>query len=433
MTLASHPKTKKQERELLWDYYRTVRQASVAMCATLDPEQCRIQPIPEVSPPWWNLAHTSWFFVRNALEPFGGKTIKEDHLFDYVLNSYYVSLGPRIARDLRGLVTRPTMQEVYEYRKSVDTRMEALIRGLKTEIYERLAPIILLGLQHERQHQELFYSEIKFILYQNPPSLRIPYRRQVQEKTSNPTLPQKFISFEGGLYNIGNCEKDWGWDNEYPIHKFFVENFALQNRLITNREYMEFMDDGGYEKQLLWLDNGWNRRQMEGWTGPLYWEKVDGEWQIWTLTGMKKIDPDEPVCHVSFYEAEAFARWKEARLPKEQEWECAARLSKISSEKGNFLDSGTLHPKKAPNQEGLTQMLGEVWEWTASYYEPYPGYKPFTGNLREYNEKFMDNQRVLRGGSCVTERDHIRISYRNFWPPETRFQFTGFRLATNFL
>lgn len=418
-----------REREILLNRFRTVRQASAQMCSPLEPEQCRIQPIAEVSPPWWNLAHTSWFFVRNVLEPFGGKQTKEDGLFDYVLNSYYASLGPRIARDHRGFITRPTMKEVYQYRESVDNRVEELLGNLINRRYKDCAAIIALGLQHEQQHQELFYTEIKYILYQNPPDLRVPYYIKPQEKAKGRSHPSSHSSFKGGLYEIGNLEESWGWDNEYPVHKCYIHDFALQNRLVTNAEYLEFMKDGGYQKQLLWLDNGWNKRQSEKWEAPLYWEKVDGEWQMWTLSGMKKVDPLEPVCHVSFYEAEAYARWKEARLPSEQEWEHAARVSKSSADDGNFLDSGHLHPQRAPAEKGLAQMLGDVWEWTSSYYVPYPGYSPYTGKLREYNEKFMDNQRVLRGGSCVTERDHIRISYRNFWPPDTRFQFAGFRLA----
>lgn len=418
------------QREKMLKRYIETRTASIAMCAPLEPEQCRIQPVVEVSPPWWNLGHTSWFFVRNILLPFGGGTAKEDELFDYVLNSYYVSLGPRVERSRRGLMARPTMKEVHDYRKSVDQRMEALIPSLNESQWIKCAPLIEIGIQHEQQHQELFYTEIKFILYQTPRALRPTYLQQVSSIAKNKkTSAISFIDFAGGLYEFGNLEGGWGWDNEEPVHKYYLDNFSLQNRLITNGEYLEFIEDGGYEQPLLWLDNGWTKVSEHGWKAPLYWESVDGSWDVWTLSGMQPLCLNEPVCHVSFYEAEAYATWKGGRLPSEREWEFAARSTDASAADGNFLDSGLLHPKPARNSTDLTQMLGDVWEWTTSYYEPYPGFKPYKGALSEYNEKFMDNQRVIRGGSCVTERNHIRISYRNFWPPDTRFQFTGIRLS----
>lgn len=418
----------KTTRKDLLSRYHAVRQASIAMCAPLNAEQCRIQPMPEVSPPWWNMAHTSWFFSRNVLKPFKGKRTEKDDLFDYVLNSYYTALGPGLERDRRGLMTRPTMQEVYDYRKSVDKRIEDLILHSDQSSFLKIAPIIAIGIQHEQQHQELFYSEIKYILYQTPPALRMPYKIKDKKAKRGKSPAAQFLDIPGGLHKFGNVEGGWGWDNETPVHKSYIEDFTPQNRLVTNGEYLEFMEDGGYDTQLLWLDNGWNKMREKGWKAPLYWENVDGQWQEWTLSGMQKLDLNEPVCHISFYEAEAFAAWKDARLPLEREWEHAARLHNEENGQSNFLDSGSLHPTQA-SHKGLSQMLGDVWEWTSSYYEPYPGYRPFEGTLVEYNEKFMDNQRVLRGGSCVSERDHIRISYRNFWPPETRFQFSGLRLA----
>jgi ergothioneine biosynthesis protein EgtB len=412
--------------------YQKTRQASLEMCKPLNPEQCRIQPSIEVSPPWWNLAHTSWFFNRNVIEPFGGKSTKEDALFDYVLNSYYEALGPRLERHKRGLITRPTMKEVFEYRRSVDERIIDLMDRIDDTQLSKCLPILEIGLQHEQQHQELFYSEVKFILYQNPPALRQEYaKRKTAPDFKKMPLSNAFIPIKEGLYEFGNLEGRWGWDNEYPIHKYFLKDFQLQNRLVTNGEYLEFMEDGGYSKRLLWLDNGWYKMEEQKWNAPLYWELVDGNWELWTLSGMQKLDLHEPVCHVSFYEAEAFATWKKARLPSEREWEVTARMHHISPSTGNFLDTGAMHPLKQNTDKELNQMMGDVWEWTSSYFEPYPGYTPFEGVLAEYNEKFMDNQRVLRGGSCVSERDHIRVSYRNFWPPETRFQFSGIRLAKN--
>jgi len=418
-----------KETQTLLERYDMVRQASLAMCHSLEPEQFRIQPSEDTSPTWWNLAHTSWFFARNVLHEFPNLKAAEDQLFDYVLNSYYSALGLRLERNRRGFMTRPTVQEVFDYRKSVDERMKTLINGCNEKQFKMMAPIIEVGLQHEQQHQELFYGEVKYLLYQTPKNLRIAYQKQKKTKEHQNSAPASFVRFEGGLHRFGNLDGIWGWDNEFPIHQYYLEDYALQNRLVSNREFMEFVEDGGYEKQLLWLDNGWNKMQQGQWKAPLYWEKcADGTWEVFTLSGMEKINLNEPVSHISFYEAEAFATWKGLRLPSEREWEHAARMHKISNKDGNFLDSGLLKPS-IPAKKGLSQLLGELWQWTSSYYEPYPGYKPFEGSLVEYNEKFMDNQRVLRGGSCVSERDHIRISYRNFWPPETRFQFTGIRLA----
>jgi ergothioneine biosynthesis protein EgtB len=423
-------------RERLLTEYRAVRQASLDMVQPLEPEDFRIQPFEEVSPPWWNLGHTSWFFARNIIQSFGGRYLPEDQRIDYVLNSYYVALGPRLQRNRRGLITRPTTEEIFRYRKLVDARVEELIQTVDEDVLTEFARLLTIGMHHEQQHQELFYTEIKFILAQNPVALRQAYRALSPESVQGGAAAAvDFVPFEAGLLEFGNLKGGWCWDNELPVHKSYLKSFSLQNRLVTNGEYLEFMEDRGYEEPLLWLSNGWYRVQEEGWHAPLYWERVDGEWQMWTLNGMQRVDLNEPVCHVSFYEADAFARWKSqidrhwqgVRLPLEREWEHAARVSRVSD--GNFLDTRRLHPAPAVGEGALQQMLGDVWEWTASYYEPYPGYAPFPGALKEYNEKFMDNQRVLRGGSCVSERNHIRISYRNFWSPQTRFQFTGIRLA----
>lgn len=415
-------------RKDLANRFKKVRQASINMCKPLSFEQCRIQSMLETSPAWWNLAHTSWFFARNILEPFKAKMTKEDELFDYVLNSYYSALGDRLERDKRGLMTRPTMDEVHQYRSSVDNRILKLIEQLNDKNFTKCAPTLEIGLQHEQQHQELFYTEIKHLLYQNPLNLRTSYHKQKSVQRSKKTSKSKFIEFSEGVFEFGNLETNWGWDNEYSIHKRYVNPFSIQNRLVTNGEYLEFINDKGYSKQLLWLDNGWNKKNQLNWKAPLYWEFIDNQWMTWTLHGMQKLKLDEPVCHVSFYEADAYSTWKGCRLPTEFEWEYVARMCKASNNEGNFINSGYLHPV-ATNKEEISQLLGDVWEWTSSHYEAYPGYAPFKGYLEEYNEKFMDNQRVLRGGSCVTEKDHIRISYRNFWAPETRFQFTGIRLA----
>jgi len=383
--------------------------------------------MPDVSPPWWNLGHTTWFLAKNILEPFGLYS-EDDARLEFVMNSYYESLGPRIRRDHRGLVTRPTNDDVYRFRESVDGRIAELIRTVPEADLERVRFLVYTGIQHEQQHQELLVTEIKHILGSNVPGLREPYRTSAPVEDAG-APGARWVSFDGGLHEFGNVEGGWCWDNEMPVHKGWLDEFALSNRLVTNAEYLEFMADGGYRNPLFWLSNGWARVQDQGWTAPLYWEEDGGSWRVWTLSGERGLDPDEPVCHVSFYEADAFARWRGARLPIEREWEQAARVSGFPG--SNYLDSGALHPRSASEADGpgLLQMGGDLWEWTSSHYEPYPGYKPFEGPLMEYNGKFMDNVRVLRGGSCATPENHIRASYRNFWAGDTRFQFTGIRLA----
>lgn len=417
--------------------FREVRAASGAMCASLEPAEFRLQPIADVSPPWWNLGHTSWFFARNVLQPFGGTWTALDAEYDYLLNSYYAGLGKRLPRERRGAVSRPDTDEIYAYRASVDARMAAFIENADEEKLAAAAPIVRIGCEHEQQHQELFFTEIKYILAQNPPPLRRSYAPRGAAPRTPPLGSLRYREFTGGLDTYGYVGGGWSWDNERPAHLAYVQPFALADRLITCGEYLQFLEDGGYENQLLWLDNGWRQKEAEQWCAPLYWERRDGEWYNFTLAGTQPLLCDEPVCHLSFYEAEAFARWRSqnfiadrgARLPREYEWEQAERQTASPCEECAFLDSGRLHPMQAASEAELAQMCGVLWQWTSSYYEPYPGYEPFPGVLAEYNGKFMDNQRVLRGGSCVTPRNHFRITYRNFWAATTRFQFTGVRLA----
>jgi ergothioneine biosynthesis protein EgtB len=437
-------------RAALRQRFLEVRQASLQMCEPLAAEEFRIQPVAEVSPPWWNLGHTSWFFARNLLQPLGGEYTVQDQELDFVLNSYYVSLGDRVGRDVRGMLTRPTTEQIYSYRQSVDQRMLRLIESVSETRLEELASLLTIGIHHEQQHQELFYTEIKYIGAQVPLALRVAYCRPDRSEPDRPmsdletsdlvlTKPptDSSVRFDGGLFDFGNLDGGWGWDNELPVHKYYLCDFALTDRLVINGEYLEFIDDGGYANQLHWLDNGWRWKCQQGWKAPKYWERHDGQWRMWTLTGMRAMDPSEPVCHVSFYEADAFARWKRetyrayrnARLPTERELEQATRVLDADPNGGNQLQTGLLHPAAAASDDRVKQLFGDVWEWTSSYYEPYAGYQPFAGNLAEYNGKFMDNQRVLRGGSCVSPPGHLRRSYRNFWSGETRFQFTGFRLC----
>jgi ergothioneine biosynthesis protein EgtB len=417
------------DRDELLHRYRETRNLSAELCRPLHPEDYRIQSMPDVSPPWWNLGHTTWFFAKNILEPFGLYS-QEDARLEFVMNSYYESLGPRIRRDHRGLVTRPTNEDVFQFRGSVDRRVEELIRTAPEADLDRLRFLVFTGIQHEQQHQELLVTELKHILGSNVPELREAYRPAPATNLhgGHGAPAARWVDFAEGLHEFGNVEGGWCWDNEMPVHRGWLDGFALMNRLVTNGEYLEFMADGGYRNPLLWMSNGWAKAKEQEWTAPLYWEEDGGRWRLWTLSGVRDVDPDEPVCHVSFYEADAYARWKGARLPTEREWEHAARVSGFPG--ANYLDSGALHPRPAEtNGPGLAQMGGDLWEWTSNHYEPYPGYRPFEGALMEYNGKFMDNVRVLRGGSCATPANHIRASYRNFWAGDTRFQFTGIRLA----
>ncbi len=416
------------DRDELLSAYRRTRSLTLELAGRLKPEDFRVQTIPEVSPPWWNLGHTTWFFARNVLQA-RGRYGESDRRLEYCLNSYYESLGPRLARDRRGMMTRPTTDEILAFRRSVDERMAEVIRGAPEADFDRLAFLVTTGIHHEQQHQELLVTEVKHILGTNVPELREPFVEPPEEGAPSEAPPLGFVPFAGGVCEIGNLEGGWCWDNELAVHRAFLEDFALGDRLVTNGEYLEFMEDGGYRNPLLWLSNGWARVTAERWRSPLYWEEADGGWRAWTLGGTRPLDPAEPVCHVSFYEADAFARWKAARLPTEREWEHGARTAGFPGPDAVFLESGRFHPAPAAAGEGLRQCAGHVWEWTASHYEPYPRYRPFDGALMEYNGKFMDNQRVLRGGSCATPASHIRVSYRNFWPPETRFQLTGIRLA----
>ena len=424
------------DRAALLRRVETVRARTERLMAPLSAEDYRIQSMPDVSPPWWNLGHTSWFFVSNVLRPFG--IAFPDHPgFDYALNSYYEGLGPRLPRALRGSVAAPGTQAVREYRATTDRVLCEAVLSIDDARFAAFRDAVLIGCEHEEQHQELFLTEILHIRWSAPSELRRAYAPAPTKRRDAPAGPLRAIEFAGGLGKLGHDGSGFCWDNELPCHPVHVPTFALGDRLVTNAEWQAFIDDGAYRKPLLWLSNGWNAVEQRGWRAPLYWEP-DGRSRF-TLRGASPIDPHAPVCHVSFYEAEAFARWygeqfrsfRHARLPRESEWEHAARQHGFDQAGGNLLGEDPLAepldvtPAAA---SGLRQLAGDAWEWTQSHYEPYPGYRPFGGALMEYNGKFMDNQRVLRGGSFATPRCQARIGYRNFWPPETRFQATGVRL-----
>ncbi len=363
-------------------------------------------------------------YIRNY-KPFHPK-------YFFLFNSYYQSLGDRWERPKRGVLSRPTVKDVYEYRQVVTERMIELTGKIEENQWKEYSDLLVLALNHEQQHQELLLTDIKYILAMNP--LFPVYQPSKHSAQNGAGVKSEFIEFGGGVYEIGFNGNGFCYDNEQPHHKTYLDDFKLQNRLVTNAEYLEFMEAGGYNDFRFWLSDGWDTVQKHGWQAPLHWGKIDGEWHEMTLNGLRKIVRNAPVCHVSYFEAEAYASWANKRLPSEAEWEVAAREAGVKQEQGNFYDDKFYHPlpadpKKQSNGKDVYQMLGDVWEWTGSGYLPYPGYKQAEGALGEYNGKFMVNQMVLKGGSCATSRDHARITYRNFFQPDKRWQFTGFRLA----
>ena len=404
--------------------YAAVRAFSEQLCAPLAIEDFVVQTIPDVSPAKWHLAHVSWFFETFLLIPEkpGYRPCHPD--YGYLFNSYYEAVGSRHPRPERGLLSRPTVAEVYAYRAHVDAAMRALIPALDDRAWARLAPLVALGLNHEQQHQELMLTDLKHVLGHNP--LHPPYRDDLP--IANAQAPELgWVGFNGGIEEIGHREGGFAFDNESPRHEALIRDFRLANRPVTNAEWLAFMADDGYGRAELWLSDGWTTVQAEAWRAPLYWELRGSEWRIMTLGGLRAVNPEEPVCHVSYYEADAYARWVDKRLPREAEWEVAARGAPLE---GNFAGDGLLHPAPPREANGaLVQLYGDVWEWTGSPYAPYPGFAPAPGAVGEYNGKFMSNQVVLRGGSCATSRDHIRPTYRNFFYPGQRWQFSGLRLA----
>lgn len=406
--------------------YRRVRRDTERLCSPLVCEDYVVQSMPDVSPTKWHLAHTAWFFETFLLSPQAPGYVPFNPNFAYLFNSYYVAVGDRHCRQNRGLLSRPTVAEVYDYRRHVDDAMERFLIGLAEGELRRLKPVIELGLHHEQQHQELMLMDIKHVFWVNP--MRPAYRERSLPVGGSRATPMTWINLHGGVRSIGHDGDGFAFDNEGPRHRVLVEPFQLGSRLVTNGEYKAFVDDGAYRRAELWLSLGWATAQAEEWQAPLYWIRDGGGgWSNHTLAGLRPVDDHEPVCHVSYFEADAYARWAGARLPMEAEWEVA---SEGVATDGNFVESGTFHPAPAGGgRDGPEQMFGDAWEWTGSPYLAYPGYRPAPGALGEYNGKFMCNQFVLRGGCCATPADHIRRTYRNFFPPDARWQFGGIRLA----
>ncbi len=398
--------------------YAAVRGQTELLCRPLAVDDYGVQPMADASPPKWHLAHTTWFFETFLLKPFAAGYAPFDDAFEYLFNSYYNGVGRQYPRLKRGLLSRPTVEQVFDYRAHVDAAMLTLLARED----ETLRGRTILGINHEQQHQELLVTDIKYNLGLNP--LRPAYNSERHDGPGE-ARPASFATVPGGLVEIGAAGSGFAFDNETPRHKVWLSEFALADRLVSCGEYLSFMEDGGYRNPALWLSEGWAALQRHGWKAPLYWLARDGEWFEYTLGGSRPVDGGSPVCHVSFFEADAFARWAGARLPTEAEWETAAASHAVA---GNFSDSGRLHPRSSRGA-GMTQLFGDVWEWTASAYGPYPGFRPLDGTLGEYNGKFMANQMVLRGGSCATPPGHVRSSYRNFFYAPDRWQFSGIRLA----
>jgi ergothioneine biosynthesis protein EgtB len=465
--------------QALLQQYLDVRAQTGRLCAPLTAEDCQAQSMPDCSPAKWHLAHTTWFFETFVLKPHVRGWETPEPAYAYLFNSYYNAAGKQAARDQRGLMTRPTLAQTLEYRRLVDDRMQELLTGSDDE---QLQTLVTLGINHEQQHQELLLTDIKHLLSLNP--LRPVYSATAARASGGQPASLDWIELPTGIVRIGYEGSGFHYDNEGPAHRVFLEPAELASRLSTSAEYLAFIADGGYRRPELWLSAGWSILQQQGWRAPLYWELVDGEWHSFTLGGMRPVDPLEPVTHLSLYEADAFARWSEARLPTEFEWEAAAVDAPIA---GNFVESGRLHPvaeefvgadhrsdrpgfvaedpassryagspdasagslqraeaSSAPTNKSsgdessplsiktgrpVVEPYGNCWQWCNSQYLAYPGYQPAAGALGEYNGKFMSNQFVLRGGSCATPQSHIRATYRNFFPAEARWQFSGVRLA----
>jgi ergothioneine biosynthesis protein EgtB len=418
------------DRQVALARFDAVRGNSEALAANLTPEDQSIQSMPDVSPTKWHLAHTTWFFETFLLKRFDPEYRVFDPAFAYLFNSYYEAAGPRHPRPERGLLSRPTVDIVGAYRDHVGAAMARFVERAAEPTWQEAAPLVELGLHHEQQHQELSLMDIKHVFSVNP---LLPAYQAPRPQIAAPAAPLGWVDFAGGLIEIGHRGNGFAFDNETPRHKVWLEPFRLAERPATCGEFLDFIEAGGYRQPEFWLSDGWATVCAEGWEAPLYWRRDDSGWSIFTLGGVRRLNPAEPLCHVSFFEADAFAKWAGKRLPTEAEWEFAAEGVPVA---GNFADRSQFHPcaDPAPMPEagaapGLRQMFGDVWEWTASPYIPYPRFRTAAGAVGEYNGKFMCNQMVLRGGAAVTPAGHARASYRNFFPPSARWAFAGLRLA----
>jgi ergothioneine biosynthesis protein EgtB len=412
------------ETSTLLAHYRAVRSASSRIASPLSAEDQALQSMPDASPTKWHLAHTSWFFETFVLEGAVAGYRPFDPSFRVLFNSYYQSVGAQYSRPKRGLLSRPSLDEVHAYRRHVDRHLEALLQK-EPDLDAALRDVVVLGLHHEQQHQELILTDVKHLLAQNP---LLPAYAELPLPQSGVAAPLAWVRFDEGLRVVGHADGGFCFDNETPAHRVFLNAFELATRPVTNGEYLAFVAAGGYAEPRWWVSDGFAAAQERGWQAPLYWfQSPNGDWKHQTLAGPQPVRAQDPVCHLSWYEADAYARFAGARLPTEFEWETAAADAPLA---GNLAERGWLQPRAPERSEpGLAQLYGDVWEWTGSPYSPYPGYRPLAGALGEYNGKFMANQMTLRVGSCATPASHIRGTYRNFFPPDARWQFTGLRLA----
>ncbi|MGC3963974.1 MAG: ergothioneine biosynthesis protein EgtB [Rhodocyclaceae bacterium] len=399
------------------------RQRTLALCEGLSDADMTVQSMDDASPAKWHLAHTSWFFEEFILQPQVAGYEVFDPRYRYLFNSYYEQVGARHPRPRRGMLTRPALADIHAYRQHVDA---ALGRLAQTQLAADIIELVRLGIAHEEQHQELILTDLLHLLAQNP--LR-PALRDAPPLAVTPTRATHMHAFEGGQIRVGHTGDGFAFDCEGPLHEVLLQPFALASRPVSNGEWAAFISDGGYRTPTLWLSDGWARVQAEGWQAPLYWREIDGAWQTMTLHGERPPDPAAPVSHISYFEADAFARWAGKRLPTEFEWECAATRQAGDANAGQFADDGYWTPRASATQAPLQNLFGGVWEWTASAFAPYPRFAVASGAVGEYNGKFMCGQFVLRGGSCATPRGHVRPTYRNFFPPHARWQFSGVRLA----
>jgi ergothioneine biosynthesis protein EgtB len=414
-----------QKKKVLSERFLKTREQTKKLCFPLEIEDYVVQPHPDVSPPKWHLGHTSWFFEKFLLphnRPFNSH-------FHHLFNSYYKSLGAHWAQAERGNLSRPTVKEIYAYRKEIDEKMLALIEQTSEKEFSLLEELTTLGIEHEKQHQELLVMDIKYIYALNPLEPFYPNKTPLPLKQVSPSLPQQ-VTFPEGTHCFGSTKEGFSYDNERPSHTDYLQSFSLCSHPVTNGQYLDFIEDGGYQNANFWYSDGWDFIKREKIKAPLYWFERDNTWVTTGLQGVQEIDPHQTLTHVSYFEASAYARWKGKRLPTEKEWERATSLVNFKESSGNFLETGFFQPSRPlHDQSPFYDLFGNTWEWTESSYSPYPGYRRLEGPLGEYNGKFMSGQMVLRGGSLATPRDHLRKTYRNFYRPEKRWCFSGMRLA----